>query len=105
MTDKKHHRHKDEQVQEQVTPPEGLPENLDTPEGQAPAPAEVDGTEVASLREKLTEAEAKSAEHLDGWQRAVAEFQNYKKRIERDRESDKAIMKGDLIKKIPAHPG
>ena len=46
------------------------------------------------------ELEAKSAENLDGWQRAVAEFQNYKKRIDRDRESDKAIMKGDLIKKV-----
>jgi len=52
------------------------------------------------LKKKLTEAESKAEENLDGWQRAVAEFQNYKKRIERDRESDKAVMKGDLIKKF-----
>ncbi len=52
---------------------------------------------------KAREFEARSRENLDGWQRAVAEFQNYKKRIDRDRESDKAIMKGDLIKRfLPA---
>jgi molecular chaperone GrpE len=31
-------------------------------------------------------SEAKAAEYLDGWQRAKAEFSNYKKRINRDRE-------------------
>jgi molecular chaperone GrpE len=44
--------------------------------------------------------QAKAAENLDGWQRALAEFQNYKKRVERDRASDQAIMKGDLIRKV-----
>jgi molecular chaperone GrpE len=47
---------------------------------------------------KARELEARSVENLDGWQRSVAEFQNYKKRMDRERESDKAIMKGDLIK-------
>jgi molecular chaperone GrpE len=61
---------------------------------------EIDEGELESLRQKLSETEAKSVENLDGWQRAVAEFQNYKKRVERDRESEKAFMKGDLIKKI-----
>jgi molecular chaperone GrpE len=66
--------------------------------------------ELESLQSRLEEAgaqarefEARSRENLDGWQRSVAEFQNYKKRIDRDRESDKAIMKGDLIKRfLPA---
>jgi molecular chaperone GrpE len=52
------------------------------------------------LKQKLADADARSAENLDGWQRAVAEFQNYKKRMERDREADRAWMKGELIKKV-----
>ena len=56
--------------------------------------------EVESLRAQLQEAQAKAAENLDGWQRALAEFQNYRKRIERDRLGEQAIMKGDLIKKV-----
>jgi molecular chaperone GrpE len=56
--------------------------------------------ELESVRRELAEAQAKAAENLDGWQRALAEFQNYKKRIERDRASDQAIMKGDLIRKV-----
>lgn len=39
-------------------------------------------TEEELLREALAEAEAKAAENLDGWQRARAEFQNYKRRME-----------------------
>ncbi len=75
-----------------------------------PGAAEATGTQEAvaeALEKRLEEAEnrarefeAKAAENLDGWQRAVAEFQNYKKRMDRDRESDKAIMKGDLVKRV-----
>ncbi|MGE5072283.1 MAG: nucleotide exchange factor GrpE [Anaerolineae bacterium] len=75
-------------------------------EGTMEAP-EMHNEELEALQKRVDEAEArvkmleaKSAENLDGWQRAVAEFQNYKKRIDRDRESDKAIMKGDLIKRF-----
>ena len=56
--------------------------------------------EVETLKRQLEEAEAKLSESVDGWRRAQAEFQNYKKRIERDRESDQALMKGDIIKKM-----
>jgi molecular chaperone GrpE len=57
-------------------------------------------TEMESLQSQLIEAQAKAAENLDGWQRALAEFQNYRKRIDRDRQSEHAAMKGDLIKKV-----
>lgn len=42
--------------------------------------------QMIPLQEKLAEAEAKAAEYLDGWQRAQAEFSNYKKRQMRDQE-------------------
>jgi molecular chaperone GrpE len=37
-----------------------------------------------ALQNELAETQAKANEYLDGWQRARADFTNYKKRIERD---------------------
>lgn len=56
--------------------------------------------EIETLQKQLEEAEAKAAENLDGWQRAQAEFINYKNRVQRDRDVDYASMKGDIIKKM-----
>jgi len=56
--------------------------------------------EVEALQKQLEEAQAKAAENLDGWQRAQAEFINYKNRLQRDREQDYISMKGDIIKKV-----
>ncbi len=53
-----------------------------------------------SLIEQLKEAEARMVEYKDGWARSQAEFQNYKKRLERDNEMTYASMKGDIIKKV-----
>lgn len=91
MTEKKHQKHeeKEEQVNEVQAEAVTAPESTD----QLKA-------EMGTLMKRLEEAEAKVAEHLDGWQRAQAEFQNYKKRIERDNESMYLAMKGDIIKKF-----
>jgi molecular chaperone GrpE len=67
---------------------------------QAAIPAAGGSDEVESLRSRLSEAEAKAAEHLDGWQRALADFQNYRKRLERDRDAERVAMKGDLIRSV-----
>jgi molecular chaperone GrpE len=56
--------------------------------------------EIEALQKQLEEAQAKAAENLDGWQRAQAEFVNYKNRVQRDREQDYASMKGDIIRKM-----
>ena len=73
-----------------ATPPaEEMPEEVD----QAWA-------EMESLKRQLADAEAKLAESVDGWQRSMADFQNYKKRVERDDELMKAHMKGEIVKKI-----
>ncbi len=55
--------------------------------------------EIEALMKRLDEAEAKVAEHLDGWQRAQAEFVNYKNRVLRDQELMRVTMKGDVVKK------
>jgi molecular chaperone GrpE len=90
MTEKKHHKHHDEEVKEtQAEAVEEKPEN-----------AEQANVDMEALMKRLEEAEAKVAEHLDGWQRAQAEFVNYKNRVQRDQEMMKFMMKGDIIKKF-----
>jgi len=95
MTDKKHHHkdkeHKHEEADETRVEAVATSENAE----QFAADAERD-----ALKRQLEDAETKLADSVEGWQRSVADFQNYKKRIERDRESEKAMMKGDLIKKV-----
>jgi len=56
--------------------------------------------EIESLTSQLREAEKKAAEYKDGWALAQADFQNYKKRLERDNELTYISMKGDIVKKI-----
>ena len=99
MTEKKHHRPEEES-------PPAAPLDPDATQGEGPAKAPepvtfvADSTELEDLKQKLAQAQAKATENLDGWQRAVAEFQNFKKRLERDREADQTMMKGDIIRKF-----
>ncbi|MBL8100791.1 MAG: nucleotide exchange factor GrpE [Anaerolineales bacterium] len=82
-------KEKQEEVEKERATEEGMPE----PSGQ-------DSTERDALINQLQEAEAKIIEYKDGWARSQAEFQNYKKRLERDNELMYANMKGDIIKKV-----
>lgn len=66
----------------------------------APEAEEQPQVDIEALKRQLEDAEAKLAESVEGWQRAQADFQNYKKRVERDNESLYASMKGDIVKKI-----
>ncbi len=56
--------------------------------------------EIEALQDQLEETKTKLAESVQGWQRAQADFQNYRKRIERDNELMYASMKSDIVKKI-----
>ena len=69
-------------------------------EGGSVAAQSSDGNqEIIALQEKLAEAEAKAAENLDGWQRAQAEFANYKKRLVREQAQQTAEVRGRVIKR------
>lgn len=50
-----------------------------------------------SSEEQIERLQGESAEYLDGWQRARAEFANYKKRIEREREDARMRITGEVI--------
>ncbi|MBL8045856.1 MAG: nucleotide exchange factor GrpE [Anaerolineales bacterium] len=52
---------------------------------------------LEALQGELEAAKAKAAENLEGWQRTQAEFQNYKRRVERDRIDFQNGVTGKII--------
>ncbi len=63
----------------------------------------VSGEEYAALQEELAQAQNDVKEKNDELLRTLAEFANYKKRLERDQILQKANMKGDIVKRfLPA---
>jgi molecular chaperone GrpE len=92
MSEKKHHNENETQPEEVN---ETQAEAVATPEN-----GEQLATELEALRRQLEEAEAKAAEYKDSWIRSQADFQNYKKRLDRDNELRYVSMKGDIIKKV-----
>ncbi len=106
MTEKKkhehHERHKDhepveENQAEAVVASNGVPE-----EASASRPEELEqlSAEVEALKKDLAEAESRASEYKDSWLRSQAEFQNYRKRLDRDHELTYNSMKADIIKKV-----
>lgn len=92
MTEEKKHK-----------PEEEMEEIMDESQAEAVAEADVNdqvSAEIETLKRQLEEAETKASEYKDSWMRSQAEFQNYKKRLERDNEMIKVDMKGDIIRKI-----
>jgi molecular chaperone GrpE len=56
--------------------------------------------EITSLKEELEKVNAKASEYSDGWQRERADFQNYKRRVERDQTMLSQEINGRIIKKF-----
>jgi molecular chaperone GrpE len=56
--------------------------------------------ELETLRAELEQARAQAAEYLDGWQRARAEFANYKKRMDAEREQLRRTSNETLLLKL-----
>jgi len=85
-----------QEKQPQPDEPQDVPaEAVDAPENGDPARAGVE-----ALTRRLEQAETQAAEYKDGWLRAQADFQNYKKRIERDNELTYASMKSDIVRRV-----
>src|SRR5688500_4442488 len=92
MVEKKKHTHEEELGESQA---EGVATSQDTS-----LDVEQLSAEMEVLRKKLEEAASKTTEYKDSWLRSQAEFQNYRKRVERDNELTYISLKGDIIKKI-----
>jgi len=63
----------------------------------------VTGEEYQALQQELEESKAEIVEKQNELLRSLAEFSNYKKRIDRDQQLKYQTMKGDIIKRfLPA---
>jgi len=93
MTEKKHHKAKEHKPDDEIN--EVPAEAVATPESGEQLTAELE-----ALRKQLEETQAQVSEYKDNWLRSQADFQNYRKRIERDNEMMHTSMKGDIIKKV-----
>ncbi|MBF8255553.1 MAG: grpE [Anaerolineales bacterium] len=72
-----------------------------TEEGTAPLPVlPAEQVDPSALQTEVTELRVRADEYLDGWQRARADFANYKKRIERDQEEARGRAAAALLAKI-----
>lgn len=92
---------------EELSQPEELPETEDTvgkqPAADADAVDDQDTVEVeqAAAEEDLMAAvRAEAAKNMEGWQRTLAEFQNYKRRVEREQRDVRRRAALDTITKI-----
>lgn len=55
--------------------------------------------ELSSLQSELEDIRLKADEYLDGWQRARAEFSNYKKRVQKEREETRTFITAEILAK------
>lgn len=83
----------DENMNETPTEEEG-----ETAVEETSAGSTASAVDLEQLQAELDEAKAKASEYLDGWQRAMAEFANYKKRIEREQTLNQHMAKANVIK-------
>lgn len=79
--------------------PQVNPEMEETVLEEAPAGAAVSAEEMENLKQELDEIRTKADEYLDGWQRARADFANYKKRVERDQAQVYQMAVGSIVKR------
>lgn len=91
---KKHEHHEDAEERE-----ENQSEAVTTSESGSVDAGQL-SAEIESLKNRLAEAESRVSEYKDNWLRAQAEFQNYRKRQDRDNEMMYNSMKGDIVKKV-----
>jgi molecular chaperone GrpE len=55
--------------------------------------------ELSTLQSELEDIRLKADEYLDGWQRARAEFSNYKKRVQKEREETRTFITAEILAK------
>ncbi len=68
--------------------------------GETARMGEAEQEETLDLPAQLAQARAQAEEYLEGWQRARAEFMNYRKRVEREREEVFQQATMNLLKQL-----
>ena len=76
------------------------PESVAAPEAGSKTESAPDMLPVITdLENQLAEAQSLAAEYKDGWQRSVAEFQNFRRRIEAEKTETYQNAVGSIIKR------
>jgi molecular chaperone GrpE len=74
------------------------PEGTLPDENTASAAASEVSAALDELQKQLAEARSQAAEYKDGWQRSVADFQNYKRRVDAEKAETYHSAVGNIIK-------
>jgi molecular chaperone GrpE len=85
---------KNEMAAEELVNPQS--ETVEQPQAQIPAPAE----NLAEIQIELETLRKQASENLECWQRERADFNNYKRRIEREQEALSQNVTAATIKKF-----
>lgn len=96
MTNEKNPLEEPEIIAKEISP-ENLSEEGETSVAQVAE--EIKSEDIVALKQELEEIRQKSEEYLEGWQRERAEFANYRKRIEKEREQIHQNAAGAIIRR------
>ncbi len=108
MTDPKHHdKHSKAQPAEPAneTPAAAAGDSAQAPEASAAPEAAQEPmigltmAEYTELQNKASEAEKKTREYFEGWQRERADFSNFRRRVERENAQLHQNLTGQILKK------
>ena len=73
-------------------------EKVELPSDETAEENDLEPSEIMT-RHELDQAKEQAQEYLEGWQRARAEFANYKKRVTRDQEEARMRIAGETLTK------
>ncbi|MGC8633116.1 MAG: nucleotide exchange factor GrpE [Candidatus Limnocylindrales bacterium] len=95
------HRPNGDGAASQVPDQAGVPGETAAP-GAAPSEVEALRAEIEQLRAELEAARQEAGEMRAAWQRSAADFQNYRRRSEQEREATLGLASESLIRKLLA---
>ena len=75
------------------------PAETEQPAPEPEAATALSPAEIEALQKQLAESQAQADEYKDGWQRAVAEFQNYRRRVEAEKAEVYQNAVADIIRR------
>ena len=78
---------------------ENNPERMARPAPETVTQVPADSGALVELENQLAAAQSQAAEYKDGWQRSVAEFQNYRRRLEAEKAETYQTAVGSIIKR------
>jgi molecular chaperone GrpE len=91
---------KPEKMHKSKSEAEDIPEAPNVPEvDSGPAPVKDNSPALSKLEKQLAEAMSQVAEYKDGWQRSVAEFQNFRRRVDAEKAETYQNAVGSIIKR------